>query len=331
MNKSFNRVYIGYTVYSLYLYLLYSSLEEIKDTFFFVGEGIPESIRNKLQNKYYFNSKEYENKNPLSRLIFRIRLRYSSHKKWHFLRTAQIFAQDHFFYSRGLIGNREYTLIEDAPNIFSCHRAILNRLKYPKVLVTLRNLMLKILENSYSGEMGENKSCKAVLITNIESDPILNNKQLLQVSDVLCWNQAPEAKQNEILTIFNITPEDLIQLRKRKVILLTQNFATLGYVSEQELVDIYSERLIKYSQDNIIIKNHPFDNVQYQKYFPEAYIFDKIVPMQLLNLLEIKYDTVVTICSSAAFSFPYDIQIDWIGTEINPKLLAALGKQELKI
>ena len=77
--------------------------------------------------------------------------------------------------------------------------------------------------------------------------------------------------------------------------------------------------------------HHPLDKIQYQKYYPEAYVFDKIVPMQLLNLLDIRYDTVITICSSAAFSFSYDINIDWIGTESNPKLLVALGKQELKV
>ena len=330
MNKDFNRVYIGYTAYSLYLYLLYSSIEEIRETFFFVGEGIPENVRNQLQNKYYFSNSEYEKKHHLARLLFRIRLRCTSRRKWSFLKTAQIFAQDHFFYSRGLIGKREYTLIEDAPNIFSCNRAILNRLKYPKA-VLIKCMLLKIMENSYGGEIGDNNLCKAVLITNIESDPILTDKQLIQVDEVQCWNQSPEAKQKEILSVFNMTSEDIIQLKKRKIILLTQNFATLSYVSEQELVDIYYERLKKYPQDSIVIKNHPLDRVQYQKYYPEAYIFDKVVPMQLLNLLDIKYNTVVTICSSAAFSFPYNINIDWIGTNGNSKLFAALGKQELKV
>jgi len=329
MKSNSKRVYIGYTTYSLYLYLLYSSLEEIKETFFFVGEGIHESIRSQLQNKYYFSDRGYEKKHPLFRLIYRIRLRCMSRKKWPFLKIAQIFAQDHFYYSRALIGKREYTLIEDAPNIFSYNRAILNRLKHPKA-VFLKGLLFRILENSYNGEIGNNNFCKAVLITNIESDPILTGKQLIQVHELQCWNQAPKAKQTEILTIFNITPEDLIQLKKRKVILLSQNFATLGYVSEQELVDIYAERLKNYSQDDIVIKKHPLDKVQYQKYFSEAFVFDKVVPMQLMNLLDVRYDIVVTICSSAAFSFPYEIHIEWIGTETNPNLFAALGKQELK-
>ena len=330
VDKHYSRVYIGYTAYSLYLYLLYSSLEEIKETFFFVGEGIHENIRNQLCNKYYFSNGEYEKKRPLSRIIHRIRLRLCSRRKWPFLRTAQIFAQDHFYYSRGLIGRRKYTLIEDAPNIFTCHRDRINRFNHSKT-VFLKGLLYQILENSYNGEFGDNGSCKAVLITNMESDPILTGKELIQVHDVQYWNQATEAKQTEILSVFNISSEDLVQLKKRKVILLSQNFATLGYVSEQELVDIYAERLKEYSQDDIVIKNHPLDRVQYQKYFPEVFVFDKVVPMQLMNLLDIRYGTVVTICSSAAFSFPYDIHIDWIGTESNPKLFAALGKQELKI
>ena len=332
VNKYYNRVYIGYTTYSLYLYLLFSSLEEIKETFFFVGEGIHESIRNQLHNKYYFSDGEYEKKRPLSRIIHRVRLRLNSRRKWPFLKTAQIFAQDHFYYSRGLIGRRKYTLIEDAPNIFTCHRDRLNRLNFSKTAtVFLKSLLYQILENSFNREFGDNGFCNAVLITNMESDSILTGKQLIQVHDVQCWNQAIETKQTEILSVFNISSSDLIQLKKRKVILLTQNFATLGYVSEQELVGIYAERLKKYSQDDIVIKNHPLDKVQYQKYFPEVYVFDKVVPMQLMNLLNIRYDTVVTICSSAVFSFPYDIHIDWIGTESNPKLFAALGKQELKV
>ena len=145
MNNCFNRVYIGYTTYSLYLYLLYSSIEEIKETFFFVGEGIHESIRNKLQNKYYFSSREFEKKHPFFRLIFRINLRYIKHRKWPFLKNAKIFAQDHFFYSRGLIGRRNYTLIEDAPNIFSCNRAIINRSQNSKK-VFLKACCLKLLK-----------------------------------------------------------------------------------------------------------------------------------------------------------------------------------------
>ena len=332
MDKNFNRVYIGYTVYSLYLYLLYSTEEEIGDTFFFFGEGINGNIRDRFENSHYFNNAMYENKNMFSRFIYRIRLRNQSHKKWPFLKNAQLFAQDHFFFSAALIADRRYTLIEDAPNVFLRHRKAINKQKktFLHLVYLAKRIFHKVIENSFSGEMGENAQCESVLMTNIESDVILRDKRLIQVNEMEYWNKATESKKDIILAVYNITREDIQQLRNRKIIVFTQNFATLGFLPEQELIDLYSECLSKYPSDEIIIKKHAFDTVDYQKYFPDAYIFDKIVPMQLLNLLEIRYETAVTICSSAVLSFPYDIHIDWIGTEGNAKLLAAVGKQELE-
>jgi len=332
MKPDFKRVYIGYTVYSLYLYLLYSTEEEINDTFFFFGEGIDKRIRDKFKNQYFFSNTLYEPKNIFARLLYRIRLRYQSHKKWPFLKDAQIFAQDQFFFCAALIAKRDYTLIEDAPNVFLRHRGSINKQRktYLHIVYVAKKIFHKLIENSFSGEMGENSQCKSFLMTNMESDPILQGKELIQVVEIEYWNKAPETKKNKILAVFSITSEDLAQLKKRKVIVFTQNFASLGFLPEQELVDIYAERIAKYPLDDVIIKKHAFDWVDYRKYFPDAYVFDKIVPMQLLNLLGIRYDTAVTICSSAVLSFPYDIRIDWIGTEGNPKLFAAIGKHELE-
>ena len=346
MKTDFKRVYIGYTVYSLYLYLLYSTEEEINNTFFFFGEGIDKRIRDKFENQYFFNDAMYERKNTFSRLLYRIRLRHQSHQIWPFLKDAQIFAQDQFFFCAALIAKRNYTLVEDAPNVFLRHRGSMNKQRktFLHIVYVFKKIFHKYIENSFSGEMGENAQCTSFLMTNIESDPILKGKELIQVVETEYWDKAPETKRNQILVVFSITAEDLAQLKKRKVIVFTQNFASLGFLPEQELVDIYAERIAKYPLEDIVIKKHAFDWIDYRKYFPDAYVFDKIVPMQLVNLLGIRYRTAITICSSAVLSFPYDIRIensirrsfpydiriDWIGTEGNPKLFAALGKHELE-
>jgi hypothetical protein len=51
--------------------------------------------------------------------------------------------------------------------------------------------------------------------------------------------------------------------------------------------------------------------------------------MQLLNLLGVKFAKAVAISSSSILSFPYEIEKDWIGTKIHPKLEAALGDIKL--
>ena len=331
MKTDFKRVCIVYTPYSLYLYLLYSNEEELNNTFFFFGEGIHKGIRDKFENKYFFSDECYSRRNVLSRLIYRIKLRNQSRKIWPFLADAHIFAQDIFFFSAALIGKRNYTMIEDAPNVIHRWRNLLNKPKsiYTNILITVKELFHKYMENSFYGEMGFNAQCNSVLITNAEYDPILKDKQVIQVDEMDYWYKSTESKKNKILSIYDLTEEDLTQLKKRKIILFSENFTSIGWITEQELVDIYAQRLDKYAADEIIIKKHAFDRTDYRKHFPNIYVFDKVIPMQLLNLLGIHYETAITICSSAVLSFPYDIQIEWIGTECHPKLLAAMGKQSL--
>ena len=336
MKSDFNNVCIVYTPYSLYLYLLYSTEEEINNTFYFLGEGIDKRIRDKFENKHYFSDALYGNKKPLGRLIYHIRLRYQARKKWPFLADAQLFVQDSFFFSAALIAKRNYTLIEDAPNIFHRWREVLNRQRktFSQVTHTAKRLFRILIENSFYKEMGDNAQCTSVLMTKIESDPILKDKQVIQVNEIDYWNNASESKKNKILSIYDVTPEDILELKKRKNILFTNNLTQLSWMkeqlTEQELIDIYVERLTKYDPDTVIIKKHPRDMVDYQKYFPDIYVFDKHAPMQLLNLIDIRYETAITILSSAVLSFPYPIHIDWIGTEIHPKLLASFGKITLE-
>ena len=118
---------IVYTPYSLYLYLLYSNEEELNHTFFFFGEGIHKGIRDKFDNMYFFSDELYRRRNICSKLLYRIRLRNKSRKIWPFLADAHILAQDIFFFSAALIGKRNYTMIEDAPNVIHRWRNLLNK------------------------------------------------------------------------------------------------------------------------------------------------------------------------------------------------------------
>ncbi len=68
--------------------------------------------------------------------------------------------------------------------------------------------------------------------------------------------------------------------KDNNIIILTEPLCTLD-VREQLFRDLYEE----YSKEGMVFfKVHPRDELDYDKYFPEVFKFDKKVPMEILNL-----------------------------------------------
>ena len=135
-----------------------------------------------------------------------------------------------------------------------------------------------------------------------------------------------------LVNLFNISPDDIVTLQKKKVLLLTQAFYEDNMCTEKEQIDIYSSILNRYDTDQVLIKPHPRDRIEYKCFFPAVTTFDKVVPLQFLALLGIKFDTVVTVSSSAALCFGYkDVKIDWFGGDVHPGIIKAEGKRTLEM
>lgn len=111
---------------------------------------------------------------------------------------------------------------------------------------------------------------------------------------------------------------------------MTQAFSDDHFVTEEEQVEIYRKILSNYDEDDVVIKPHPRDKIDYRKYFPKVMYFDKTVAMQFLAILGIKFERVVTVSSSAALSFGIDIPIDWYGYRVHPGILKGEGVRTLE-
>ncbi len=82
------------TVYSLLIYILYSSIEEINDTLFVFGKGIKEDIRRRLPNHEYIDVHCSIYHKIIRTLLLRRRIR-----KNYKLRGASYWGHDSQFYS----------------------------------------------------------------------------------------------------------------------------------------------------------------------------------------------------------------------------------------
>jgi len=105
MMKTIKQTCIVDTPYSLALYLLFSNDKDMMNTMFFVGTNMPQSIVNNLPNVKCFTK---GNKWGYFQM-FKFRVKCLKYRR--LLCKTKVFAQDHLFFSYGLLDNVNYFFI----------------------------------------------------------------------------------------------------------------------------------------------------------------------------------------------------------------------------
>jgi CRISPR/Cas system-associated protein endoribonuclease Cas2 len=304
---------------------LISTERELQNTFYFFGNVIRESMRNHFKMYYVFDETEKRNQNIVWRFL---KLSLIGYFRWPFLRKAALFGQDHLYYSTNIIGKHNYTYLEDGPMILTYH--IKEKLyqdlqefwsdKHFSVKNCLKRLYNILVSGVYCRIVANNQQCKEVVLTVDEDVSYIEGKIKTVISLEKLWAEASAAKKEYILNIYNLNKDDIDLIQGKTHILLTQQFVADGLMSEDEQIKIYHDILEKYDLSYVLIKPHPRDLVDYTKYFPGITVFSKVVPMQLLSLVGIRFKKAMTVYSSSISSFPYDIEKEWVGTAIHPAL-----------
>jgi hypothetical protein len=314
MNK-IERTCIVDSSYTLFLYLLISSNDEINKTFFFFSDGIPEYTRHFFKSQsYYISSKK---RYALETLIIELLIRYFGRLKWPFLRKVPFYGMVIGPYTADFLGNKKISVIEEG----------FEYANVPSVKRKFLWLRTKIF-GPYWGEIIDYRSnlVKDIVMTGSKDSPLLNLSKTRIISMYDIWNLSAPDKKTYILSAFNITQEDIDILRQKKEILLTQTLTEDGVISLEEEIELY-KYLLKDCQflSDVIIKPHPRERKDHSIILPGIDVFNKQVPMQLLSCCGIRFKKVHTICSSAVFNFPYDLDINFLGTDIHPKIVGRYG------
>lgn len=307
--------FIGDTTYTLLLYMLYAREDMLHLTRFFVGKNLSPCF---LPNKVEMPPME-----PWTNAtLLKYRLQCLKHR--HQLRNSEIFAQDHICFAPPLIDNLKYTVLEDCPNFFSVLHS--RNPKQPPFAPSLSSYW----ENFKFGRIyrrygGYNPWCKNRIVTSASDKDLFNRLGLpctmVDMEDL--WRHSSDAKQKFVQKAFGLTATDQISLRK--VILFSQPIIQDAHLSASELVAIYRPYIEQYGEKNILVKLHPRDDFDYKKYFPDVEILRTKAPQQLLDLLGLTFDVAITICSSAVSSMREDCKIEWIGAEVDERIVKAYG------
>jgi len=330
MSKKNNitRVCIVDTVYTLFVYLLYSSEDELRHTFYFFSSGVAQSIREKLDNHFYIKKiKGKKIHNILHRNFIFFTYYIFRYFRWSFLRTAQIFGHDHLEFSAFIIGKRNYTYIEDGPKVLSVYQKnITNNYHWQSgAIFSIKHIVKKILNYLISGifghPIGNNKQCEALILTLDDNAHYISGKIKRVIPLNAAWKDISENKKQYIYKIYDLTENDIAAFQSKTHIILAQQFSSDGYISDADQFKIYEQIIQRYDPSVLILKPHPRDSFNYKKYFPNICVFSKPIPMQLLVLVGCSnFRKAITVCSSSINFFPDTVEKEWIGSFIHPVL-----------
>lgn len=323
--KSCNRVCYVATLYTLLLYLLYSTEEEVNNTFFVLDETFPAGFEKRLKYAYKFRKVSHGRFSILINWLYYHFICFT--KLPHIKKTTQLFVQDHKYAAKVLTWSHNYALIEDSAGVASRYFSGY----YGKQMVNNRHnwkyCIFKLFYGPlYCYDFGCSKQCTKLLLTQDDKCPELVNKEriiLPQINNDL-WNSFTESKKKMILSIFDLQSDDVDVLTKRKYLLLTDPVWP-DDAPYEEHDRVFHEVIKRYPVDELIIKTHPRDvNYPYETEFPGIPVFRKSIPMEMFKLLGVQFKTIITLFSTAVNQFT-DVNVEWYGTEVSPYCMRLYG------
>lgn len=171
---------------------------------------------------------------------------------------------------------------------------------------------------------GRSKNVENVYLLKPEKAPqIIRDK----VKPLNLKKLSKEENKKEILEIFNLDENKIEIYKNKKYILLTQPLSEDGYMSEKDKIKIYKNILDKYNKNKIIIKPHPREKTEYFKVFGNIKIIKSVFPIELLDILDIKFERAITLFSSSALNINTD-KVDFYGSEIDERLFKEFGSMD---
>lgn len=318
-NKKITRVCYPVTLYIFLQYLLLSTPEEIKQTFFFFPNPCFKEIAEKVEHKKYFSFGTFPR---FFRIILWLPywLWYMTMKEffWKFLKTSELFLADHCVWGAILGRKYKYNLLEDGIALYADRLLEQN-------WGTIREWLLSPFPKKC---WGLNDNCKTIYMTHkISPNSPLQGKHIEVNSFEKCWLEATKEKRNMILNFFGVTQEDLALIKKHKTLVLTQPFSEIKYLTEKREIQSYSNMIADLKISDFLIKLHPAEKKDYCKHFPQADVYTKPMPMELFCLLGCNFEKVITVTSTAVLLFKGKAEIIWYGEKFSEELNLKMNTQ----
>ncbi|MEZ9922575.1 glycosyltransferase family 52 [Vibrio breoganii] len=149
------------------------------------------------------------------------------------------------------------------------------------------------------------KTSKFLLTKNIEVNSDYSRKcAIMDMNEK--WAELSESEKKEILSVFRVSFEDFEEINRESAILFTQPFSeNRSDYSEIDKINGYKELIASHniSEDKLIIKPHPAEKTNYIKHFPRSTVIRPSFPAELMPLLGVNVDKVLSVATNAGECF----------------------------
>ena len=267
--------------------------EELADR---IGNHLPEYVNHVFVCPTFEDIDPYEQKGAVADPELSARLSEHVERVFGNIRPVMDYEKVNVFWDLGYVGTYmnikgvKYTLHEDSLNSYKVIRE--NRPNYQYIFDEKSRA-----EHKGVIPFGYSPFCEAVEVNDTEGIQIPMDKVTGCSREEMMKNLSKEQKK----ALFQSFVSGDFSVEGETLLLLTEPFFVTGRLPDEESqVELYTELISRFGQNkNVIIKAHPRDTVDYGKYFPEATVLEKNMPMEILNFDEsITFDTAVTVTSS---------------------------------
>ena len=321
-------VCITFSLYGLMQYLLLVDEDTARNrTFYFFGDGIDPSIRNRSCSEHFSTRPSPDWKEALSRRFRKAWMRLLKYNRYPFLRTAALYAQD-WLYPSMLIGSRNYSLLSDSPLFLDWNMQTDCKLyqRQMKEKETLKGKLMMLLYGRLSVmNYGNNAQCQRFYLTAPNDTPVQRGKETVVKSLEEMWAEADESHRRFVMEVFDIEKDTLPKDEGRDILFITQPWVDDEILSEEECRELTDRMMAHYDRGRVVIKRHPRDTVDYASWYPDIPRQDKVVNLELLMMLGYKPKKVVTISSSVVDFLPESVDVDWFDTNVHEKIRKLCG------
>lgn len=343
-------VLITSSPYTTLIYFLISDLERLKDTgYFFVrstkyGPAERQHILNIMPCSYFFYNGLVRKRFTGSKIIYPIYrliqlffkrsipyfwLYFTKYIRWPFLKTAAIWAYDDWSACRALIGRRKYTFLEEGTGSYIMPDTLVTKGKrsFPKRLASF-------MESPFGFRtLATTPQAEKIILTGMAKIPECwsTRKKDIEIISMQClWDRSSDEKKDFIMKMFDFEPEDAEELRKRDIIFIEQCFFDEDRITFDENTEMLRKIFSHYDHSRIIIKTHYRSTVNYRKIFPDIFVIDKPIPMELIALCGERFTKAITINSTAVLQFPEDVEIEWLASDLNSEYFSHFSDKSRK-
>ena len=176
-------------------------------------------------------------------------------------------------------------------------------------------------------KFGMHKNVKRIYLTRNDNIPDCIKEKVELINIHQLWQNKTKEEQDEILFLLGIDKNKLENLKHKSIVLFTQPLSEDNVLTEEEKIALYKTIIGNYDQEKLVIKTHPRETTNYRDYFPNIEVFSEHYPSEILDVLGIRFEKVVTIFSTAVYVYSKE-NIIFYGTKIHPKLLSRFGRIE---